>query len=91
MDDGRHWSEASPLPDGIAFGAALFRYGDPTPESGIFACPSAERCVAIGYRPNLGALQPNVFVSTSDGGRNWVVESVPALAPPYRPRAPIVD
>jgi hypothetical protein len=91
VDDGRHWSEASPLPDGIAFGAALFRYGDPTPESGIFACPSAERCVAIGYRPNLGALQPNVFVSTSDGGRNWVVESVPALAPPYRPRAPIVD
>jgi len=41
--------------------------------------------------PELGSLQPNVFVSTSDGGRNWVVESVPALAPPYRPRAPIVD
>jgi hypothetical protein len=90
-DGGRHWAEASPLPRGVAFGSAPFRYGGAPPEAGIVACPSAERCVAIGHRLNLGALQPNVFVSTTDGGRSWGVESIPALSPPYRARPPIVD
>jgi hypothetical protein len=36
-------------------------------------------------------LQPNVFVSTTDGGRTWDVESIPALPPKYRPLPPIVD
>jgi hypothetical protein len=57
----------------------------------MVACASAERCSAIGYRPNLGAVQPNVFVSTIDGGRTWDVESIPALPKPYRPNPPVVD
>jgi len=90
-DAGLRWSGAAPLPDGIAFGAPITRYGGAAPESGMVACASAERCSALGYRPNLGAVQPNVFVSTSDGGRTWDVESIPALPKPYRPNPPVVD
>ena len=90
-DGGRHWAEASPLPRGMAFGAAPFRYSGAPPEPGSVACPSAEGCVAIAHRPSLGALQPNVFVSTTDGGRTWGVENIPALPASYRPRPPIVD
>jgi hypothetical protein len=90
-DGGRHWAEASPLPRGVEFGAAPFRYGGAPPEPGIVACPSAEQCVAIGHRLSLGALQPNVFVSTTDGGADLGCQEHSRTIAAVPPRPPIVD
>jgi len=92
-DGGLSWSQSSPLPEGIAFGVeSIHAFGNGGSVSGAtISCPTSQACVAVGYRINdEQAAQPNVIVSTLDGGRTWQLASIPDLPAQYRPRPPRV-
>jgi hypothetical protein len=85
---GISWEPTTALPDGLHFGALVYRLGTPALTSVDLACPTALSCIAIASRTGAGVTRPNVIVSTTDGGRSWSVVDLPLLPARERPRLP---